>query len=439
MLLPEKKRYWKSITFLADLRIAVLLLLLIAIVSITGTVIEQDQALSFYKINYPEIQPILGFLNWKVITTLGFDHVYNTPWFTALIALFSTSLISCTFLRQLPTLKKARQWQFYSTKKRFKNIEISANLKNVDITRSSYKLLKKGFYLFQRKNYVYAYKGLIGRISPIAVHASIILVLSGALWGSISGFTDQELIPKSEIVHIQNPIKTGFLSSINQKYSSRINNFWINYSDLNIDQFYTDLSLLNQDGVEVKRKVIYVNETLSFNGVTFYQTDWDILGLRLKLNNNINSQYRLSLIGNKKTNHLWRTFVTTNSGEKKDFLIILNDLTGNVSIYNNRGQLIQQSKVGDLIELKDFQLQVLDILTATGLQIKSDPGITLVYIGFGLLILSTGSSYITYSRFWVLKEKEITFIGGSTNRASLAFQKDFTDIVKQLEKRKNNF
>ena len=237
----------------------------------------------------------------------------------------------------------------------------------------------------------------------------------------------------------QNPIKTGFLSSINQKYSSRINNFWINYSDLNIDQFYTDLSLLNQDGVEVKRKVIYVNETLSFNGVTFYQTDWDILGLRLKLNNNINSQYRVSLIGNKKTNHLWRTFVTTNSGEKKDFLIILNDLTGNVSIYNNRGQLIQQSKVGDLIELKDFQLQVLDILTATGLQIKSDPGITLVYIGFGLLILSTGSSYITYSRFWVLKEKEITFIGGSTNRASLAFQKDFTDIVKQLEKRKNNF
>lgn len=210
MLLPEKKRYWKGITFLADLRVAILLLLVIAGVSITGTVIEQDQPLSFYKINYPEIKPVFGFLTWKVITKLGFDHAYSTAWFTTLIILFSISLISCTFLRQLPTLKKARQWQFYSNKKRFKNIEISTNLNNVNITRSSYILLKKGFYLFQRKNYTYAYKGLIGRISPIAVHASIILVLFGALWGSISGFTDQELIPKSEIVHIQNPIKSGF-------------------------------------------------------------------------------------------------------------------------------------------------------------------------------------------------------------------------------------
>ena len=39
--------------FLADLRFAIAILLLIALFSIVGTVIEQDQSIEFYKLNYP--------------------------------------------------------------------------------------------------------------------------------------------------------------------------------------------------------------------------------------------------------------------------------------------------------------------------------------------------------------------------------------------------
>ena len=64
--------------FLADLRFAIAILLLIALFSVLGTVIEQDQSIEFYKLNYPLTNKIFGFLSWDIILKLGFDHVYKT-------------------------------------------------------------------------------------------------------------------------------------------------------------------------------------------------------------------------------------------------------------------------------------------------------------------------------------------------------------------------
>ena len=46
---------------LADLRLAIVLLLAIALFSIAGTVIEQGQTLAFYQENYPEDPALFGF------------------------------------------------------------------------------------------------------------------------------------------------------------------------------------------------------------------------------------------------------------------------------------------------------------------------------------------------------------------------------------------
>ena len=51
---------------------------------------------------------------------------------------------------------------------------------------------------------IYCYKGLIGRIAPIIVHFSMIIILIGAIIGSVCGFKAQEIIPKTETFHIQN-------------------------------------------------------------------------------------------------------------------------------------------------------------------------------------------------------------------------------------------
>jgi len=71
--------------FLADLRFAISILLIIASSSIIGTVIEQDQSIEIYKLNYPLTNRIFGFLSWDIILKFGFDHVYKTWWFITFI------------------------------------------------------------------------------------------------------------------------------------------------------------------------------------------------------------------------------------------------------------------------------------------------------------------------------------------------------------------
>ena len=71
----------------ADLRFAIFTLLLISFCSIIGTVIEQDQSIEMYKINYPLTNPVFGVLAWDKILYFGLDHVYKTWWFLFLIFL----------------------------------------------------------------------------------------------------------------------------------------------------------------------------------------------------------------------------------------------------------------------------------------------------------------------------------------------------------------
>ena len=124
------KNDMKQIIFktLADLRFAIILLLIIAIASIIGTIIEQDQPIEIYKANYPLINPLFGFLSWDIILRFGFDHVYKTWWFLGLIFLFGCSLTLCSFLQQLPSLKIARRCQFFRTTNPFYRLKISTIL-----------------------------------------------------------------------------------------------------------------------------------------------------------------------------------------------------------------------------------------------------------------------------------------------------------------------
>lgn len=85
--------------------------------------------------------------------------------------------------------------------------------------------------------------------------------------------------------------------------------------------------------------------------------------------------------------------------------------------------------MNELIKLTS-SITLVDIISSTGLQIKTDPGIPLIYTGFGLLMLSTLISYITYSQIWVVQDQNNIFIGGNTTRATFAFELEFLKLIK---------
>ena len=418
----------KFFRLLADLRFSIFILLLISFCSIVGTIIEQDQTIETYKINYPLNDPVFGIISWNLILRLGLDHVYKTWWFFTLIILFGCSLTLCSFLQQLPSLKVARRCQFFRTLSPFYQLKISTILNNSSFNKVLARIKNKQYSIFYQKNMVYCYKGLIGRIAPIIVHFSMILILVGTIIGSLFGFKAQEIIPKTEIFHIQNILINGPLSFVSQT-SGRVNDFWITYTKTKtISQFYSDISILDSKGNETNRKTIYVNYPLIQNNVYYYQTDWSLIGLRFQTSLKQIIEYPLiNIFENQKK--VWLSWISNSKIRNDGVILIIDNLEGYCSIYNSKGQFLGNLELNELTEIPK-SLTLVEIISSTGLQIKTDPGIPVIYFGFFFLMSSTVISYITYSQVWMIKKDEQILIGGNTNRDIFEFELEFLKFVK---------
>nr|YP_010283157.1 Cytochrome c biogenesis protein [Nitzschia traheaformis]ULD15921.1 Cytochrome c biogenesis protein [Nitzschia traheaformis] len=418
----------KFFRLLADLRFSIFILLLISFCSIIGTIIEQDQTLETYKINYPLNDPVFGIISWNVIIQLGLDHVYKTWWFFTLIILFGCSLTLCSFLQQLPSLKVARRCQFFRTISPFYQLKISTILNYSSFNRILSRLKNQQYSIFYQKNMVYCYKGLIGRIAPIIVHFSMILILVGTIIGSLFGFKAQEIVPKTEMFHIQNILTNGPLSLISQT-SGRVNDFWITYTKTKtISQFYSDISILDSQGNENVRQTIYVNSPLIHNDIYYYQTDWSLIGLRFE--NSVKEIIEYPLINIfENQNKIWLSWVSSFNTLNEGIVLIIDNLEGYCSIYNSKGEFLGNLELNERIQVSQ-SLTFLEIISSTGLQIKTDPGIPIIYSGFFFLMISTIISYITYSQVWMIRKDEQILIGGTTNRDIFEFELEFLKFIK---------
>ena len=118
---------------------------------------------------------------------------------------------------------------------------------------------------------------------------------------------------------------------------------------------------------------------------------------------------------------MWIRFITK--------VYVIDNLEGYCSIYNDTGQFLGNLELNETVNFNQ-NITLLEILSSTGLQIKIDPGIPLIYFGFFFLMISTLMSYITYSQVWIFQKDEQLFIGGNTNRALFDFELEFLKLVK---------
>ncbi|MEH2165969.1 MAG: cytochrome c biogenesis protein [Nostoc sp.] len=422
---------------LTNLRLAIALLLLIAIFSSTGTVIEQGQSPAFYQANYPEHPALFGFLTWKVIQVVGLDHVYRTWWFLALLILFGTSLTACSFTRQLPALKAAQRWKYYEEPRQFQKLALSAELDTGSLNSLSEILQKHRYKIFldrEKENLLYARKGIVGRIGPIIVHIGIVAILLGGIWGAMTGFLAQEMVASGDTFQVTNIVDAGPIAAkIPKDWSVRVNRFWIDYTPSGgIDQFYSDMSVLNNQGKEIDHKKIFVNEPLRYHGITFYQTDWGIAGVRVQFNNSPIFQLPMAQLNTNGNGRIWGTWVPTKPDLSEGVSLLAKDLQGMVLIYDATGKLVDTVRAGMFTEVNGVKLKILDVIGSTGLQIKADPGIPIVYSGFGLLMLGVVMSYFSHSQIWALQKGDRLYVGGKTNRAQVAFEQEVLEILDRL-------
>ncbi len=448
-MLITPKRYFRKelVPLLANLKLAIGLLLAIALFSISGTVIEQGQTLTFYQENYPESPALFGFLTWKVILISGLDHVYRTWWFLSILILFGASLTACTFTRQITALRWfSRTWNFYSKPRQFGKMALSTEVEGGNLDQLKAQLSSRRYKVFEKDAEVenraingagkmlYAHKGLSGRIGPIVVHASMLLILFGAVLGSMTGFFAQEMVPSGQTFKIQNIFDAGPWAEpqIPKDWSVHVNRFWIDYSpEGRVEQFYSDLSVLDQSGEEVKRKTIWVNQPLRYKNVTLYQADWAVGAIKVRINNSPTFNLQMAPLA-VESGKLWGTWVPTKPDMSEGVSLIAQDLQGTLLLYDMSGQLVSTVRAGSSVEINGVTLFVDELVGSTGLQIKADPGIPLVYLGFGLLMIGVIVSYISHSQVWALQTVDRLFVGGRTNRAQVSFERELLEVLDSL-------
>ena len=160
------------IRWLSNIKVAILLLAILIICSLIGSVVEQtDKPIT------EMLETTKDFSLINISNILGFSNVFNNIWFFCLNLLLGLSLISCTFTQQLPSFDFCRSLnflkKFLETEKFDGSLVFPTNWFPFVVSRMS----MQNYFLFQKSKSIYGSQGLAGRLGPVFVHLSLILIL----------------------------------------------------------------------------------------------------------------------------------------------------------------------------------------------------------------------------------------------------------------------
>ncbi len=259
-----RKRIW---SFFNSVLLTISTMLTLALVSIIGTVVEQNKGMEAYVLEYGE--KWAGYISWA-----GFDDMFHTWWFSALLALLVLNILVCTIERFPPKWKVllANKPNFSPTfidkLQHRKAFTVNADKAAVEKNLKTY-FKKKRFKFLEESgkdgsSAFYAWKGVIGRYGSDFTHISLFVILAGAIIGSVYGYKSFKVITVGSTINME--ARAGF--------NLRLDKFWIDYYDTGQIRQYNSILTVVEDGKDILEKQIWVNEPLLYKGIRFYQSSW---------------------------------------------------------------------------------------------------------------------------------------------------------------------
>ena len=72
------------------------------------------------------------------------------------------------------------------------------------------------------------------------------------------------------------------------------------------------------------------------------------------------------------------------------------------------------------------------VLPASGLLLKRDPGVPLVYLGFAVLLMGGGLSLVATRQLWAIAADGTVSVGGLCNRNLAAFATELPELLERV-------
>ncbi|WP_407310732.1 cytochrome c biogenesis protein ResB [Desulfosporosinus sp. SB140] len=371
-------RLWRAFS---SMKMGLALLGIVALVAGIGTLIPQTE-------QDPQKAQAVGQL-WQ---TLGFTHLYSTVWFRLLLGLLCVNLIVCSIQRfgsiYRQTFKLTPPSNLAKVPKKNSRV-VNGDIGTLQKSAQEF-LTRKGYRVVldeQSDQWSFiAAKRRLGYWGSFITHLSFVVLVLGALLGSILGFKGYMM----EGAGTTTPIQQIELSKgkVSETFSVRINSAEDRFlSNGERDNWYTDMSIL-ENGQEVARKTLSVNHPFEYKGVTFYQASFSngahftvaMNGQKIPVVLREQGQNYFQAPGTDL--YLIATSIMPSSSSQKAVALY--------QVYKGTGADPVQSgqlTLGQTVDVQSTYKLTLDSYAGfTGLQVKKDPGVAVIWLGCALLV-----------------------------------------------------
>ncbi len=416
---------------LSSIKLTVGLLLVLAVLSILGTVIPQGVSPHEYARAYGKTAA-------KIILALNLNDMYHSTWFRFLLLLFSINLILCS-LERIPGVLRSLKKRRLLTKKeieKFPNSQKAPKDKLGSIEKAFGRpTMEKGGLLFFEK-------GRIGPLGPYITHLGILVILIGGLIGSFLGFRGVTEIPEGERTNT-------IVVTKGVRQERKTLPFYIRCLDFSVSfypgsrvpkEYKTVAAIEDKSGKVLEKKEIKVNHPLKFMGYTIYQASYGMMA---------EGSFKIGVMSSdgkvvKKVEARMGEKVKVAPGKEIKIVSFQPNLQGfgkavHIVYYENGMPkdafwIFRRFPGFDMERKRGLHFSLEDVKTKyyTGLEVSRSPGVNLVWLGSIIMVLGIFISFfVPHRKVWVAIDKGKLYAAGTSTKNQESLDEALANILKE--------